>query len=71
MNIKWGIDKVRINVSRRCPYTDGTYWRSPCSRYYVIGSTAWSLLLRSRYDFLTLVSNDCVDVASRRYQAYV
>jgi hypothetical protein len=41
MNIKWGIDKVRINVCRRCS----------CSRYYVIGSRAWSLLLRSRYDF--------------------
>lgn len=61
MNIKWGIDKVRINVCRRCS----------CSRYYVIGSRAWSLLLRSRYDFVTLVSKNCIDVAGRRYQAYV
>lgn len=61
MNIKWGIDKVCIDVC----------WRCPCSRYYVIGSRAWSLLLRSRHDFLTLVSKSCIDVAGRRYQAYV
>ena len=61
MNIKWGIDRVRIDVYRRCS----------CSCYYVIDSRAWFLLLRSRYNFLTLVSRDCIDVAGRRYQAYV
>jgi hypothetical protein len=61
MNIKWGMDKVRIDVC----------WRCPCSRYCVIGSRDWSLLLRSRYDFLKPVSKNSVDVVGRRYQAYV
>lgn len=61
MNIKWGIVKVRIGVCRRCP----------CSRYYVKGSRAWSLLLSSRYDSLTLVSKNFIDAAGRCYQANV
>jgi len=35
------------------------------------GSRAWSLLLRSRYDILIMVSKNCIDMAGRRYQAYV
>jgi hypothetical protein len=45
MNIKWGIDKVRIDVCRRCPYTDDTYWALPmytllCHRQYSLVLTA-------------------------------
>jgi len=61
MNIKWGIDKVHINVGRHCPY----------SRYYVIGSRARFLLFCPRYDLLTLVSKHCIDVAGRCHQANV
>jgi hypothetical protein len=56
MNIKWGVDKVRIDdVGHHCR----------CSRYYVIGCCNGSLLLRSRCDFLTLVTKNGNDMAVR------